>query len=80
MDCDLFLKNSFSMGKTKKFWRRDVSFLVWKELLTVGAGREWNGLPWEGVTFLGIESRRLEAGNCLLEGGRKIHWVEHGTW
>ena len=67
------------MYKNKRF--REGKFSTWyeKNFLTVGAGREWNGLPWEGVTFPRFEGPRAEADSHLLEGGRKIHWVGDGT-
>ena len=42
------------MDKNKGF--REEKFPThYENFLTVEADREWNGLPWEGVTFPGFE-------------------------
>lgn len=47
--------------------------------MTVGTGRDWSELSWEEVTFPGFAGPPPEAGNCLLGGGKAIHWLGGGT-
>lgn len=72
MDCDLCLKNPFSVDQTKRFG--EGKFTTWYEkFLAVRAGREREGLSWEGGSFPGFEGLGPEADNHQLEGGKKIH-------
>lgn len=71
MDCDLCLKNLFSMDKTKRFEEGKSPSQYEKNFLTEQADN--------GVCFPGFEGPRSEAYNHLLEGGRKVHWMEDGT-